>query len=184
MASRNGIHSRLVWAEKVQVWACTLSHKMCPRKQATNQNCWFGIIFLKRSYLVHWCQLLFPHIVASMPFRFFWATPYTCRCDLFYPDLILLTSNCPLNDKVGFTFKNREFWPDILKHSPMGHAVSRNLVRNINTVTMETQKHSVSLSAHSISLKLQLNFFQTSITLLTLWIQKWNVHFNSFNNKI
>ena len=37
-----------------------------------------GIIFLRRRYLTHWYQLLYriPHIVGSMPFRFFWATLY------------------------------------------------------------------------------------------------------------
>ena len=29
-----------------------------------------GIIFLRRRYIIHWYQLLHPHIVGSMPFRF------------------------------------------------------------------------------------------------------------------
>ena len=36
-----------------------------------------SIIFLRRSYLIRWYQLLHPHIMGSMPFRFFWATLYT-----------------------------------------------------------------------------------------------------------
>ena len=61
-------------------WASTLPHKMCPRKQTTERQYFIadlGIIFLRRSYLIHWYQLLHPHIVGSIPIRFFWATLYS-----------------------------------------------------------------------------------------------------------
>ena len=43
-----------------------------------------GIIFLRRSYLIHWSQLLHPYIVGSMPFCFFSGPPcienkYVCK---------------------------------------------------------------------------------------------------------
>ena len=76
MATRNGIHSRLVWAEKGTFGASTLSRKMCHRKQ----NYWtkiadLGIIFLWRRYLIHSYQLLHPHY-GKYAVPFYWATLY------------------------------------------------------------------------------------------------------------
>ena len=61
-------------AWKGKFWASTLSHKMCPRKHC--KLVWtkiadLGIVFLRWSYLIHWYQLLHPHIVGSMSCRFF-----------------------------------------------------------------------------------------------------------------
>ena len=44
---------------------------MCPRKQIAD----LGIIFFRRSYLIHWYQLLHPHVVGSILFRFFLGHP-------------------------------------------------------------------------------------------------------------
>ena len=42
-----------------------LSHKWALENKQIYQNCWFGNIFLRRSFFIHWYQLLLPHIVGS-----------------------------------------------------------------------------------------------------------------------
>ena len=57
----------------------TMSHKMCPGKQTTKPKLLILIShFLRRRYLINWYYLLHPHIMGSIPFRFYWATLYTC----------------------------------------------------------------------------------------------------------
>ena len=69
MTSQNDIHSHLVLSEKENFWALTLSHKMCPRKQTTEPKLLILVSIFLRSYLIHWYQLLHPHILGSMLFH-------------------------------------------------------------------------------------------------------------------
>ena len=74
-------------AEKGTFWASTLSHKMCPRKQTTELNLLILVsFFLRRRCLIHWYQLLRPHIMGSMPFHFHWSTLYNApaACEVFF----------------------------------------------------------------------------------------------------
>ena len=54
-----------------------LGHRHCLTRYALENKLYWtiiadlGIIFLRRSYLIHWYQILHPHIVGSMPFRFY-----------------------------------------------------------------------------------------------------------------
>ena len=79
VASQNTIHSALVLAEKGTFWASTLSHKLLPRKQTTESKLLILVSFFSgevTSYTdTSYCIL---NTVGSMPFRFFWATLYTC----------------------------------------------------------------------------------------------------------
>ena len=86
MASQNGIHSALIEAEKGKFWII-LDLDIVSQNVPSKKNHWtkladLGIIFLRRSYFILWYQSLYPHIVGSMPFRFFWATLYS-RTDTF-----------------------------------------------------------------------------------------------------
>ena len=67
---------------------------MSPRKQTTLETkiADFGIIILRRSYLIHWYQLLHPHIVGSMPFLFWGAT----LC-IWFVVLLCLLKKCPVS---------------------------------------------------------------------------------------
>ena len=59
------------------IWALTLSHKMSPRKQATEPKFWSWYNFSQEKSLhIHWYQLLHSQILESRPFRFNWATLY------------------------------------------------------------------------------------------------------------
>ena len=75
MASPNSFHLAIVEAEKGNIWHCLTKYAL--ENKLLNQYCWsWYIIFLRRSYLIHWYQLFHPNIVESMPFRFLWANLY------------------------------------------------------------------------------------------------------------
>ena len=78
MASRNDIHSRLVWAEKGTFGASTLSRKMCHRKQTTEPKLLILVSFSLEKIphpLVPVSQLLHPHY-GKYAVPFYWATLY------------------------------------------------------------------------------------------------------------
>ena len=65
VASRNGIYSSLVLAEKESfyIWTSTSSHKMCPRKPNTEPKLLILVSFFLsqgKIYLIHLYQLLHP----------------------------------------------------------------------------------------------------------------------------
>ena len=62
-----------------------LRAKFCPRGCTSwTKIADLGIIFLRRSYLIHWYQLLHARIVGSIPFRLFYGPP----CIGFLPCLL------------------------------------------------------------------------------------------------
>ena len=61
MASRNDIHSRLVQAEKGKVWASTLSHKMCHKKQTTEPKLLILVSFWEVCRFVFYWATLYDH---------------------------------------------------------------------------------------------------------------------------
>ena len=79
MVSPNGIYSALVEAEKGKLWALTLPHKMCPRKQTTEPKLLILVSFFSgevpsytdTSYCIH----ILWEVSRSV---FFWATLYIC----------------------------------------------------------------------------------------------------------
>ena len=79
VASRNGINSLLVYAEKGKFWVLTMSHKMCPRKQTTEPKLVILVSFCSGEVTSYTgtSLILHLHIVGSMPLHFFWATLYS-----------------------------------------------------------------------------------------------------------
>ena len=89
------------------IWVSTFSHNICPKNKLLNINQWSWYhFFLRRSYLIHWYQLLRPHIAGSMPFRFFLGHPVFFLKGLFMAN----ASVCYLESNIAVVRVIIETW--------------------------------------------------------------------------
>ena len=83
MASRNGIFSALVWAEKGKFGASTLSYKTCPRKQTTEPKLLIWVSFFSGEVTscidTSFCINILWEL-GSTPFHFFLGHPVYAQC--------------------------------------------------------------------------------------------------------
>ena len=78
MASRNGIHSSLVLAEKgVEKKNCVT--KCAIENKLPNQNCWSRYNFSQEKLPHTLIRIIASTYWGSMPFHFYWATLYICE---------------------------------------------------------------------------------------------------------
>ena len=75
-----------------------------------------GIIFLRRSYPIHWYQSLHPHIVGSIPFRFFLGHPVLIISELSFGRLkiLWLTDFTQKALQIGLYFQHVPLWEVIV----------------------------------------------------------------------